>query len=112
LKPGLHAAWYDEHGRNCGRSTKLDIYTITHAEHIHQVDYTNTYAEDKHHVAFSDCSDVFHMLLHGVWQIMSNQLLCIQQNNRQLYFHVYDRIRVGGEFAIIRHHSFIPSADG
>lgn len=61
---------------------ELDVYTVT-LHNTHQVDYTNIYAKDKHHVAFSHCSGVFYTLLQGVWQIMCNSTLCIKGNNSQ-----------------------------
>jgi len=68
----------------CQWSWMFTILDNTHTStHTHQVDYTNIYAKDKHHVAFSKCGSIFYMLLQGVWQITCNQTLCIQWNNCQ-----------------------------
>jgi hypothetical protein len=92
---------------------ELDVHNIIQHIHTHEVDYTNIYAKDKHHVAFSKCSGVFYTPLQGVWQLMCNQILRIQRNNCQhLIFTCMTESVFEEGFAIIRHHSFIPSADG
>jgi hypothetical protein len=60
-----------------------------------QVGYANTQQK------LND-SDIFRMLLHRVWQTAYNLICCVRNVIVHVYFHAYNRIRVGGEFAILR----------
>jgi hypothetical protein len=85
-------------------------WMFTILDNTHQVDYTDIYAKDKHHVAFSKCSGFF-ICYYKVFDRCVIRLYAFNKTTVSINFHVYDRIRIAGGFTIIRHHSFTPSAD-
>jgi hypothetical protein len=52
--------------------------------------------------AFVNSSGIFCMLLQRLWQTAYNQIFRFRQIAVRIYFHAYNRIRVGGWFAVYR----------
>jgi hypothetical protein len=78
----------------------MTVQTLLHV--LNKTDLVYKYIQRSQTVfGFFNSSGIFRMLLQRVWQTAYNRIFRVQQTIVRIYFHAYNRIRVGEGFPVL-----------